>query len=171
MRMTEPDSTVARVGIPRDLVRLAFGSFIFLLVGIGGTIVLPSVVDNAGPATAQNLTPQQARGRDLYKREGCWYCHTQQVRKTEANKGTVIRPGDIGPETFPEDYAGQKPTFWGTERQGPDLSHTASRQSEVWQREHLKNPQSTSPGSLMPAFGHLPAAEIEALVAYLMTLR
>jgi cytochrome c oxidase cbb3-type subunit 2 len=159
------------MGVPRDLWRLAIGSFIFLLVGIGGTILLPYVLDDPGAATARDLTPQEARGRAIYKREGCWYCHTQQVRAPEANKGTVVLPGDIGPETFPEDYAGQKPVFWGTERQGPDLSHTGSRQSEVWQREHLKNPQSVSPGSLMPSFGHLPPEEIEALVAYLMSLK
>lgn len=159
------------MGIPRELRVLAIGSFVFLVVGIAGTVLLPSVVNDAGPAEARGLTPLEARGRAIYKREGCWYCHTQQVRATEANKGTVLLPGDIGAETRPEAYAGQKPTFWGTERQGPDLSHTASRQSEVWQREHLKNPQSTSPGSIMPAFGHLPEAEIEALVAYLMTLR
>jgi cytochrome c oxidase cbb3-type subunit II len=159
------------MGVPRGMVRLAIGSLIFLVVGIGGTILLPYLVDDPGDAAAQNLTPQEMQGRSIYKREGCWYCHTQQVRKTEANKGTVTHPGDIGPETFPEDYIGQKPTFWGTERQGPDLSHTGSRQSEVWQREHLKNPRSTSPGSLMPSFGHLPEEEIEALVAYLMTLK
>ena len=158
------------MGVPRDLRRLAIGSFLFLLVGIGGTILLPSLTDNPG-AGATSLTAEELRGRGIYKREGCWYCHTQQVRAPEANKGTVNRPGDIGPETRPEDYAGQKPVFWGTERQGPDLSHTASRESEVWQREHLKNPQSTSPGSLMPAFGHLPAEEIAALVQYLMTLK
>jgi cbb3-type cytochrome c oxidase subunit II len=158
------------MGVPRDLKRLAAGSFVFLLIGIGGTILLPYAIDNPG-AGAVSLTAEELRGRAIYKREGCWYCHTQQVRAPEANKGTVVLPGDIGAETKPEDYAGQKPTFWGTERQGPDLSHTASRQSEVWQREHLKNPQSTSPGSIMPAFGHLPADEIEALVRYLMTLK
>lgn len=157
--------------VPRDLVRLAIGSLIFLVVGIGGTILLPYIVDDPGGAAARDLTPEEMRGRAIYKREGCWYCHTQQVRETEAGKGTVLLPGDIGAETVPADYIGQRPTFWGTERQGPDLSHTASRQSEVWQREHLKDPQSTSPGSLMPSFGHLPAEEIEALVAYLMTLR
>ena len=159
------------MGVPRELRTLGIGSFIFLAVGIFGTILLPYIVDDPGAASARELSAQEARGRTIYKREGCWYCHTQQVRKTEANKGTVVLPGDIGPETVPEDYAGQKPTFWGTERQGPDLSHTASRQSEVWHRAHLKDPQSTSPGSLMPSFGHLPADEIEALVAYLMTLK
>ncbi len=159
------------MGVPGNLIRLAVGSFIFLMVGIFGTVLLPYIVDDPGTAAARNLTPEEARGRAIYKREGCWYCHTQQVRKTEANKGTVVLPGDIGAETLPEDYIGQKPVFWGTERQGPDLSHTGSRQSEVWQREHLKNPQSTSPGSIMPSFGHLPAEEIEALVAYLMSLK
>lgn len=159
------------MGIPGNLIRLAVGSFVFLAVGVFGTILLPYLVDDPGTATARELTPQEARGRTIYKREGCWYCHTQQVRKIEANKGTVVKPGDIGPESLPEDYAGQKPTFWGTERQGPDLSHTGSRQSAIWHREHLKNPQSTSPGSLMPSFGHLPPDEIEALVAYLLTLK
>jgi len=158
------------MGIPPELRRLAIGSFLFLLVGIGGTIALPYITDNPG-AAATTLSPEELRGRSIYKREGCWYCHTQQVRKPEANTGTVRLPGDIGPETIPADYAGQRPTFWGTERQGPDLSHTGSRQSVVWQREHLRDPQSTSPGSIMPSFGHLPADEIEALVAYLVTLK
>ena len=143
---------------------------------IGGilTTVVPPLVDKSWSRPApglHKLTDVELNGRAIYVREGCWYCHTQQVRSTEAHKGTVVRPGDIGAETIPADYAGQKPTFWGTERQGPDLSHTASRQSEVWQREHLKDPRSTSPGSIMPSFGHLLQDEIEALVAYLMTLK
>ncbi|MGH2588611.1 MAG: cbb3-type cytochrome c oxidase subunit II [Dehalococcoidia bacterium] len=158
------------MGLPPNMLRLAAGSFLLLLIGIGGTILLPYLVDDPRTA-AGSLTPEEARGRTIYKREGCWYCHTQQVRSTEANKGTVTLPGDIGPETVPEDYVGQRPTFWGTERQGPDLSHTGSRQSAVWQREHLKNPQSTSPGSIMPSFGYLPVEEIDALVAYLMSLK
>src|SRR5215831_4072930 len=159
------------MGVPRNLLRLAVGSFVFLLIGIGGTILLPYLVDDPGSADARDLTPQEAHGRAIYKREGCWYCHTQQVRATEANKGTIRTPGDIGAETTPKDYEGQKPTFWGTERQGPDLSHAASRNTAVWQREHLKNPQSTSPGSIMPSFAHLGNDDVEALVAYIMTLK
>jgi len=102
------------------------------------------------------------------------YCHTQQVRAIEANTGTVHVPGDIGPESRPEDYVYQQPVLWGTERQGPDLSHVASRapgNDRDWQFVHLLNPQSFSPGTLMPSFRHLEREDLDALVEYLMTLK
>ena len=83
------------------LVYLTGGSFISLLFGIIVTIILPAQ-DPAGPTElAKPYTEQEARGRDIYLREGCHYCHTQQVREPEANRGFVRARGDIGPESVP----------------------------------------------------------------------
>jgi cbb3-type cytochrome oxidase cytochrome c subunit len=65
--------------------------------------------------------------------------------------------------------------FWGTERQGPDLSHLASRKGygddPAWLIAHFKDPRALSPGSLMPSFDYLPQADLEALTAYMLTLK
>jgi cbb3-type cytochrome c oxidase subunit II len=114
------------------------------------------------------------QGKLIYQREGCWYCHTQQVRRPEVGIGTVQLKGDIGPESKPEDFVYDKPVLWGTERQGPDLAHVASRPYgavKEWHIVHLKNPQALNPDTIMPSFGHLPEAELEALAAYLLTLK
>ncbi len=98
--------------------------------------------------------------------------HTQQVRAPEANKGMVHQPGDIGPESIEGDYYYQSPVFWGTERQGPDLTHVASRiDSAEWQKLHLKDPRSLNPGTLMPSFAYLSDRELDDLVAYILTLK
>lgn len=158
----------------QGLVYLVTGSLISLLLGIIVTIILPAQ-DPVGPsALAQPYTEQELLGREIYKREGCQYCHTQQVRAPEASKGMIRVPGDIGPESVPGDYYYQSPVFWGTQRQGPDLTHTASRavtNIANWHLLHFKNPRATSVGSIMPSFDYLSEAELEALTAYMLTLK
>lgn len=153
---------------------LITGSFIFLFAGLLVTAVLPHMLEPEPTELAVRYTPSELWGRRIYAREGCWYCHTQQVRKPEANKGYVLEPGDIGPESREGDYVYQKPVFWGTSRQGPDLAHHASRargtNREV-QLLHLKHPRAVSPGSMMPSYAHLSDEELNALVDYLLTLK
>lgn len=161
---------------------LFVGSILFLILGIIVTIWLPSLDQEAYTPTqlAHPYTSQELLGRAIYIREGCWYCHTQQVRPPEANFGTVHVKGDIGPVSQPGDYVYQSPVLWGTARQGPDLTHVASRvdangfaygASASWQYAHLFNPQLINPGTVMPAFGYLPKPELDALIAYLLTLK
>ena len=154
---------------------LTITSVLILLAGILVTIVVP-YLDTPLPAQASRppYTEPELRGKMIYQREGCWYCHTQQVRRPEVSLGTVHVLGDIGPESKPEDYVYDQPVLWGTERQGPDLAHVASRPygaSKEWHIAHLKNPQSINPGTVMPSFAHLPADELEALADYLLTLK
>ncbi|MFQ5576034.1 MAG: cbb3-type cytochrome c oxidase subunit II [Anaerolineae bacterium] len=162
--------TINQQGLPY----LITGSLVALLLGIIVTILIPALNAPGPTSPARAYTSQELRGRQIYRREGCWYCHTQQVRAPEAGLGTVQVRGDIGPESLAGDYVFQKPVFWGTERQGPDLSHVAARpygSAKEWHIIHLKNPQAVSPGSIMPAFAHLPDDELEALAAYLLTLK
>ena len=154
---------------------LVIGSLLSLVLGIFVTIVIPAE-DPVGPsALARPYTTLELQGRAIYLREGCHYCHTQQVRAPEANRGTIHQPGDIGPESVPGDYYYQSPVFWGTERQGPDLSHLASRKGigddPDWLMAHFKDPRALSPGSLMPSFDYLPDSDLRALTAYMLTLK
>lgn len=144
------------------------------MLGLLVTAGFPALQTPPASELAVRYSPIQERGRALYLREGCMYCHTQQVRAIEVGIGTVVEKGDIGPESQPGDYALQKPVSWGTNRQGPDLSHAASRPygaSKVWQITHLQAPRSIRPGSLMPAYAHLPPEDLNALAEYLLTLR
>jgi cbb3-type cytochrome c oxidase subunit II len=157
------------------LTYLTITSILILLAGILVTIVVPAL---ESPPPAQGSRPpyteQELRGKMIYQREGCWYCHTQQVRRPEVGVGTILIQGDIGPESKPEDYVHDQPVLWGTERQGPDLAHVASRPYgavKEWHIAHLKDPQLISPGSVMPSFAHLPEDELEALADYLLTLK
>ena len=157
------------------IVYLTGGSLVSLLLGIIVTIIIPAQEPIGPSALARPYNEQELWGRDIYKREGCHYCHTQQVREPEANKGMVHQPGDIGPESVPGDYTYQSPVFWGTSRQGPDLAHVASREgigsNAEWHTLHFKNPRGVSPGSVMPSFDYLSDAELEALTAYMLTLK
>jgi len=153
---------------------LVIGSLVFLLAGLGLTAVLPGIEPVPPTPSAGVYNDAQLAGRAVYIREGCVYCHTQQVRRIEVETGTVRVKGDIGPESVAGDYAFQKPVLWGTERQGPDLARVASRppgNSRDWQVEHLRNPQLFNPGTLMPSYAHLSDQELLALADYLLTLR
>src|SRR5262245_14632297 len=88
---------------------LTIGSLLFLAAGMLATIYLPSLDVQASAPTqyAHPYTAVEAFGRDVFKREGCWYCHTQQVRPPEAGLGTVHLKGDIGPVSQPGDYVYQ----------------------------------------------------------------
>lgn len=157
------------------LAYLTITSVLILLAGILVTIIVPAL-ESPLPAQASRppYTGQELRGKMIYQREGCWYCHTQQVRLPEVGVGTIQVMGDIGPESKPEDYVYDQPVLWGTERQGPDLAHVASRPYgavKEWHISHLKDPQALNPGTVMPSFAHLPADELEALADYLLTLK
>jgi cbb3-type cytochrome c oxidase subunit II len=156
-----------------NLVYLTGGSVISLIVGVIVTIVLPAQ-DAGGPSPrARPYSELEARGRDIYLREGCHYCHSQQVRAPEADKGMVREEGDIGPESIPGDYHYESPVFWGTQRQGPDLSHVASRGvggNPAWNKLHFKEPRGVSPGTVMPSYDYLSDAELDALTAYMLAL-
>lgn len=129
-------------------------------------------------------TPLQEEGRMVYQREGCSYCHSQQIRPLRTE---MIRYGihhSPAPPADEREGIYDEPHFLGTKRNGPDLSRVAGKYSDDWQFSHLYNPQQMVPGSIMPAFTWLftnpnpadpsqtpvPSHECVALVAYLQTL-
>lgn len=158
-----------------NLVYLTGGSLVSVLVGIIVTIILPAQDPIAPTELARPYSEQEALGRNIYLREGCHYCHTQQVRPPEANRGFVRARGDIGPESVPGDFYYQSPVFWGTSRQGMDLTHVASREGTGtnvdWHERHFRNPRTINPGSVMPSYDYLSQQELTALIAYTLTLK
>lgn len=150
------------------------GALLMIIIAFLSTAVLPSM--EKIPSTPKGLpyTEKQLLGRKIYVREGCVYCHTQQVRpiKTDAGLGSVSQAGD---------YLYDYPHLLGTERTGPDLSHLGGKYEDQWHRNHLTNPRPKRPeeegmpgkvpGSIMPAFSYLSGEEMDALIAYLQALR
>jgi mono/diheme cytochrome c family protein len=126
-----------------------FGGSTLIYVGLVIVMgVLPGIWLSKVPPTPglKPLTPIEARGRDVYVAEGCFYCHTQQVRPLSGDK-------PFGRPSAPGDYAYQTPELLGSERNGPDLSNIGTRQSSsVWQYIHLYEPRAVVPQSIMPAF-------------------
>ena len=113
---------------------------------------------NMKPWTALEL-----EGRDIYIREGCHVCHTQMIRPLRAE---VER---YGPYSRAAESAWDHPFLWGSKRTGPDLARVGKRYSDDWQREHLINPQSLVPESVMPPFPWLAKCNCSVTVLVCLT--
>ncbi|MDY6798506.1 MAG: cytochrome-c oxidase, cbb3-type subunit II, partial [Pseudomonadota bacterium] len=97
----------------------------------------------------EGLEPYSAlelEGRDIYIREGCHVCHTQQIRPFRAETERY------GHYSVAGEFVYDRPFLWGSKRTGPDLARVGGRYSDAWQRQHLHNPRSVVPESNMPAF-------------------
>ncbi len=95
---------------------------------------------------ASDYTPVESRGREVYTREGCWYCHSQYVRPVT---GETRR---WGPVTQAGEYAFDLPHLFSTRRIGPDLSRVGLKFSNAWHLAHFWDPRMLSPDSIMPRF-------------------
>ncbi len=97
-------------------------------------------------AKATDYTPQQARGREVYIANGCWFCHSQYIRPVT---GETRR---WGPVTQAGEYAFDQPHLFSTRRIGPDLSRVGLKYSDSWHIAHFWDPRMLSPDSIMPRF-------------------
>ena len=94
-------------------------------------------------------SPLEQRGRDIYVREGCYLCHSQQIR---ALRDEVERYGHY---SLAAESMYDHPFQWGSKRIGPDLARVGGKYSSDWHYAHLSNPQSVVPESLMPHYAFL----------------
>lgn len=96
------------------------------------------------------LTPLELTGSKIYKREGCYGCHSQQIRVL---RDEVERYGhySLAAESM-YDY----PFQWGSKRTGPDLARVGGKYSDNWHIRHLINPRDVVPASIMPGYKFLP---------------
>ncbi len=98
---------------------------------------------------ATDYTEQQARGRKIYIREGCWYCHSQFVRPVT---GETRR---WGPVSQAGEYAFDTPHLFSTRRIGPDLTRVGLKYSDEWHHAHFWDPRMVVRDSIMPRFAGL----------------
>jgi cytochrome c oxidase cbb3-type subunit I/II len=123
-------------------------SMIVILIG-GMVEMMPTfTIESNIPtiASVKPYTPLELQGRDLYIREGCVNCHSQTVRpfRSETERyGEYSKAGE-----FVYDH----PFLWGSKRTGPDLHRLGGKYSNAWHYNHMLDPTSMSPGSIMPAY-------------------
>lgn len=91
-------------------------------------------------------TPLEVAGRDIYIREGCYLCHSQMVRPMRAE---ILRYGEW---TRAAEYQYDRPFLLGSRRLGPDVQRLGGKYPDAWHYEHMRDPRSTSPGSVMPPY-------------------
>ncbi|MEE8307600.1 MAG: cytochrome-c oxidase, cbb3-type subunit II [Gammaproteobacteria bacterium] len=127
---------------------LVFG--ILFVSAIGGLVqILPSLAQESLKTPTGNTRVYSAIelvGRDIYIREGCSVCHSQQIRPLLAE---VKR---YGPYSRAGEFVYDRPFLWGSKRTGPDLQRIGGKYSDIWQRVHLINPRDVVPNSIMPAY-------------------
>ena len=149
---------------PLALLAGAMGLF---LVAVLFALVLPALDVTPATPPPSGLSELGAQGRQIYVAEGCWYCHTQQVRP-------IVTDANLGPVTRPDLLASFAPDTLGIQRIGPDLAHAGSREptnDAAWLARFLTNPRSVNEDSLQPGYSHLSDADLAALVQYLMESR
>lgn len=127
--------------------------FSFLVVTIGGIVEIAPLfyIDNTIEKVegVRPYSPLEMAGRDVYIREGCYVCHSQMIRPM---RDEVERYGNY---SLAAESMYDRPFQWGSKRTGPDLARVGGRYSDEWQVQHLTDPRSVVPESVMPGYGFL----------------
>lgn len=149
---------------------LFIGAFLAFASAWMGLVFLPNhqlkdlgvvTVEATGQTVPAPYSGEQFQGREVYKTEGCVYCHTQQVRAgkylNDIERGWGANASSGEPRrSHPRDYIHDNPLLLGTMRTGPDLFNIGFRQdNRNWHHRHLYDPQIVSPGSIMSPFRFL----------------
>jgi cytochrome c oxidase cbb3-type subunit I/II len=124
-----------------------------IVVGIGGVLELvPTFLVKSNVPTissVQPYTPLELQGRDIYIREGCYTCHSQMVRPF---RDEVARYGEYSKAG---EFVYDHPFQWGSKRTGPDLARIGGKYPDSWHYNHMLDPTTMSPGSVMPPYAWL----------------
>ncbi len=124
--------------------------FSFVAVAIGGVLeFVPAFLVKSNVPTISSVkpyTPLELHGRDIYVREGCYTCHSQMIRPF---RDEVARYGEYSKAG---EFVYDHPFQWGSKRTGPDLAREGGKYPDSWHYNHMLDPTSMSPGSIMPAY-------------------
>ncbi len=119
-------------------------------VAIGGIVeIVPMIYVKSNIPTISSVkpyTPLELEGRDLYQAEGCNVCHTQMVRPFRSENERYGEYSKAG------EFVYDRPHLWGSRRTGPDLHRIGGKYPDSWHYNHLIDPLSMQPGSIMPAY-------------------
>ncbi len=144
---------------------------IILVIAIGGLVeIVPlfrieTTIEKV--SGIRPYTPLELIGQNIYIREGCSNCHSQQIRPL---RDEVERYGHY---SLAAESMYDHPFLWGSKRTGPDLARVGGKYSDEWQAAHLTNPRDVVPESIMPSYGFMKerAAAVADVAKHLKTLR
>jgi len=132
---------------------------IIVVVAIGGIIeIVPLFRKEVTIEKVEGVrpyTPLELMGQQVYIREGCYNCHSQQIRPL---RDEVERYGHY---SLAAESMYDHPFQWGSKRTGPDLARVGGKYSDAWHVQHLINPRSLVPESIMPTYSHLMKNEVK----------
>jgi cytochrome c oxidase cbb3-type subunit 2 len=127
--------------------------FSLLVVTVGGIVEIAPLfyLDNVVEKVegVRPYSPLEMAGRDIYVREGCYVCHSQMIRPM---RDEVER---YGMYSLAAESMYDHPFQWGSKRTGPDLARVGGKYSDEWHVQHLTEPRSVVPESVMPGYGFL----------------
>src|ERR1700690_2460376 len=143
--------------LERNSILLLIG--ILIVIAIGGLVeVVPLFYLKSTIETAPGMrpyTPLELAGRDIYVREGCYLCHSQMIRPFRDEK---LRYGHY---SLAAESQYDHPFQWGSKRTGPDLARVGGKYSNEWHVQHLNNPRSVVPVSVMPSYPWLATTPLD----------
>ena len=146
-----------------------FAVGVFLVIAFAGLVeVLPNFAQQAQPIKGlKPYTVLQLAGKEVYKKDNCIACHSQLIRpfKSETDR--------YGQYSLSGEYAYDRPFLWGSKRTGPDLHRVGNYRTTDWHENHMWDPTSVVPGSIMPAYKHhfTNIADIETAYAEAVTVK
>lgn len=143
--------------IERRPVQMLLLSTVLILIGGIVQIIPMLTIDSNIPkiASVKPYTPLELEGRDIYIREGCYNCHSQMIRpfRSETERyGEYSKSGE---------FIYDRPFQWGSKRTGPDLHRVGGKYPDSWHYNHMLEPTSMAPGSIMPTYPRLFSKDID----------
>ena len=126
---------------------------VLITVAIGGIVeIVPLYTIESTIEKVKGMrpySPLELAGRNIYIREGCYVCHSQQIRTF---RDEVERYGhySIAAESMYD-----HPFQWGSKRTGPDLARVGGKYSNEWHVAHMVDPRSVVPESIMPDYAFM----------------
>lgn len=134
---------------------------VVIVISIGGIVeIIPLFRKEVTIEAVEGVrpyTPLELMGQNIYIREGCYSCHSQQIRPL---RDEVERYGHY---SLAAESMYDHPFQWGSKRTGPDLARVGGKYSDDWQVQHLVDPRSLVPESIMPSYSHLMKTELNLL--------
>lgn len=154
-------SSNQKKGFSHEVIETNIGLMIvlsILVISFAGLVqIVPLFFQHSTTVPTKGVTPYEPLrlvGRDIYIREGCVGCHSQQIRMLSSE---VQR---YGPYSLAGETVYDHPFLWGSKRTGPDLARVGGRYSDEWHRVHLRNPRAVVKESNMPAYPWLQNASV-----------
>ncbi|MFS4457713.1 cytochrome-c oxidase, cbb3-type subunit I [Bdellovibrio sp. HCB2-146] len=139
-----------------------FSVLAFLAIAVGSVIEIYPTLSLHKYVSPNQVTdpysPLELAGRDLYIKEGCYTCHSQQIRPIVSE---VLR---YGKASTVEESMWDRPFQWGSKRTGPDLARLGKKYPNLWHYNHMMDPRSVTPKSIMPNYPWLAEKDTDYVV-------